>query len=127
MSCLFSCFRNGDGYGAGDSTLRSRRVLVRTSTEKQSFSYSQSSAQDAAVLADEKVALNGRDMLMDDFDEDAEERSLYISEKQLEAGFEEPLQVNTELVLTRRLTKKSAGWRWRRPKGAEGILRELNP
>ncbi|ORX94883.1 hypothetical protein BCR34DRAFT_608127 [Clohesyomyces aquaticus] len=122
-----SCFggnssRRGDGYGAGDSSLRSRRVLVRNSMEKesQSISYHHSSARIAATSDDEKRDLQEHDSLLIDFDEDAEERSTYISEKHLEAGVEGDHVVERRITEERRLSRKSVIFRpWKKSSKAE--------
>jgi hypothetical protein len=115
MSCLFrSCFgRSSDGYGADDSAAQSRRVLVRNSTEKETetFSYRRSSLRTTESYTDEKSNLKERDSLLADLDEDAHERSTYISEKQLETGADGPLMVEQRFTQERRLTKKSVLFR----------------
>ena len=83
----------------------------------ETFSYSRSSVQGTPIYTDEKAALNERDNLLDDYDEDAEERSTLMSEKHLEAGVNGTLQVQEEITQTRRLTKKSIGFRPRKKPG----------
>ncbi|KAF2193949.1 hypothetical protein K469DRAFT_689030 [Zopfia rhizophila CBS 207.26] len=132
MSCLFgSCFgenlfrRRGEGYGARDSTLRSRRVLVRTSTEKQiePFSYRRS----ISSYVDEKIDLHERDGLLDDYNEDAEERSTHISNKQIEAGRDSYEKIDEETKQRRRLQKKSIIYRPSKGKSGKGSPGPLVP
>lgn len=116
MSCLFaSCFgKSRDGYGSGDNAIKTRRVLVRTSLETEAFSFRRASSSENRTLGDEKVALHERDSLMEDVDEDAEEQCTYMSEKQLEAGEAGEvgtLRVESEMVQTRHLTRRSIGWK----------------
>src|SRR3954470_5131880 len=113
MSCLFaSCFgKSRDGYGSGDSAIKTRRVLVRTSLETEAFSFRRASSSENRTLGDEKMALHERGSLMEDVDEDAEEQCTYMSEKQLKAGEVGTLRVESEMIQTRHLTRRSIGWK----------------
>ena len=101
----------------GDDMIRSRRVLVRNSLENtESFSYRRGSVRDGAIGAYEKEALDERQSLIDDYDEDAEERSIYVSEKHLEAGFSTSGD-GKSTSLEKRLVRKSVGFRWLKKPG----------
>ncbi|OCL02414.1 hypothetical protein AOQ84DRAFT_357401 [Glonium stellatum] len=107
MSCLFRPFfrrrgnaiRSRDGsFQVSEEDLRPRRVLVRTSTEKETgmFSYHRSSTPNRDTLIDEKTALNrytetptaadADETLVYVDDEEDIVTSTYLSEKHLEAG-----------------------------------------
>ncbi|KAF2472524.1 uncharacterized protein BDR25DRAFT_302671 [Lindgomyces ingoldianus] len=135
MSCIFkSCFGGwrfpkSDGYGARDSKLMSRRVLVRNSMEKEneSFSCHRSFARTSTAYSNEKSALNEHNSPMDDCDEDAEERSTYISEKHFEAGPDGAQVAEEMLTQERRLTRKSVLFRPGKKNSGKGSPTPLSP